>query len=378
MLLSAEREMLSRELRQNLGENQAPLPLGNLNRARHARAADRSHFLSRTDDIDLLTNTPNHHIVLFMLNMSEPGSSKGGLKRINTNLSEVSGPATKSSGAKSGRLSLHIPNAHPRALTPRSATNTPKSSRPGSPTHDTAFSVVKGGPSSVSASAATEAPSANASRSSSTSRVRVFRRDSSLITIHQRDPASSPEHPSGESNSEVHLRPNTLLGQFGFQLHIITSFFSTRTTSSSSARDFLARERNFFSWLRLSCLLAILSASLILQLQLPDTAHSSSHFHQDPHRRRRRRADEPPLSWSDLPIDTKTFAAIFFVLSLLSLTTGLIDYLGAERELEKEQVDFDETEGVFLHDGHTSWIVHGVMTVVGVGILASALWLIAT
>lgn len=54
-----------------------------------------------------------------------------------------------------------------------------------------------------------------------------------------------------------------------------------------------------------------------------------------------------------------------------------MDYLTAERELEKEQVDFDETEGVFLNDAHTSAFVHGVMLVVGAGIVASALWLIA-
>lgn len=173
----------------------------------------------------------------------------------------------------------------------------------------------------------------------------------------------------------MHLSSTSALGRLLQLIQALTSFFRTRETSSSSARDFLARERNFFVWLRLSCLLAILSASLILQLQLPDSAHSSEHGHRP--RRRKRRADEPPADWDDLPVSSKAFAGIFFALSLLALGTGLADYLSAERQLEKEQVDFDETEGVFLNDGHTSRFVHGVMLVSGAGIIASALWLIA-
>lgn len=211
--------------------------------------------------------------------------------------------------------------------------------------------------------------------------MRVFRRDSSLITIHQLDdddaalvPASQQQR-SSIHGAEVHLRSASFWGTLLRPLQELRRFFSTKQTSSSSARDFLARERNFFVWLRLSCLLAILSASILLQLQLPDTARSSSsHPH---HPRKRRRTDDAPVDWDNLPIASKAFAALFFALSILALGTGLFDYLSAERQLEKEQVDFDETEGVFLNDGHTSRFVHAVMLVVGTGIIASALWLIA-
>ncbi|KAF6766954.1 protein of unknown function DUF202 [Kalmanozyma brasiliensis GHG001] len=257
-------------------------------------------------------------------------SSLKGLKRINTGISEHSHHGPKSSGAGSGRLSLHIPNAYPRALSPRSPTSkngTPESSRPASPRADEG-------------------------------RTRTIRQDSSLITIRDDDP-----HPEDSNSETVQLRSTALK-----PLRWAQTFLQVKETSSSSARDFLARERNFFSWLRLSCLLAILSASLILQLQLPDTARSYS--------TPRRRQNEP-VDWDHLPLSTKVFAGIFFALSIISLGAGTVDYLNAERGLEKEQVDFDETEGVFLNDGHTSRIVHAVMLVVGTGIGASALWLLA-
>lgn len=297
--------------------------------------------------------------------MSGP-SSQGlrggnGLKRINTGLSEASAGGPRSSGAGSGRLSLHIPNAYPRALSPRSANSskqgTPSSSRAASPSRQpvSAFDAVKG-------PAQGEADE-RSSRSARPPRVRVFRRDSSLITVHQVDDGASD---GAEPSTIAAPRTRALLRPF----LSVRDFFATKQTSSSSARDFLARERNFFSWLRLSCLLAILSASLILQLQLPDSVHSSSHP--------RRRHSHTPVDWENLPLASKAFAGIFFVLSLLALATGLADYLSAERQLEKEQVDFDETEGVFLNDAHTSQFVHVVMLTVGAGIVASALWLIAS
>lgn len=175
-------------------------------------------------------------------------------------------------------------------------------------------------------------------------------------------------------DEEVHLNTTSVSGRLLSRLRTMQRFFSTHETSSGSARDFLARERNFFSWLKLSCLLAILSASIILQLRLPDTARSSSIHHRHPPQRRERTS---PVDWDDLPLSSKAFAAIFFGLSLLSLGTGLADYLSAERQLEKEHVDFDETEGVFLNDGHTSTFVHAVMLVIGAGITASSLWLLA-
>ncbi|TKY88905.1 hypothetical protein EX895_002146 [Sporisorium graminicola] len=316
-----------------------------------------------------------------------------GLKRINTGLSEAaSGHQPRSSVSGSGRLSLHIPNAYPRALSPRtpgSKDATPESSRPSTPSGSSSrqqqqqqrvsrpsvFGALKGSQ-EKNKEDPDQTRSGSSSRSSSRApKVRVFRRDSSLITIHHVDDNDeSQEAPAQSQEAEVQLSSSTLSGRLFRPPLKLKSFFSTKETSSGSARDFLARERNFFSWLKLSCLLAILSASLILQLQLPDLASTARHGHRQPPKRRKAGT---PVGWDELPLTSKAFAGVFFVLSLLSLATGLADYLSAERQLEKEQVDFDETEGVFLNDAHTSRFVHAVMLVVGAGITASALWLMA-
>lgn len=315
-------------------------------------------------------------------------SSQKGFQRIDKGLSGVSDRRSRGRAGEGAPLSLHIPNAHPRATSPRSAepSPTPQIDRP--PVHTQRISAasvseaLKGAHAHWSTERAERPSDDGAGRrrsSSGTPRVRVFRRDSSLITIHHvgdddTDPTSvSP--PRLDHGSRVQLNSTSFSGRLLQPLSKVQEFFATRNTSASSARDFLARERNFFVWLRLSCFLAILSASLVLQLQLPDHAQSSS-----PHRRRdhsRKRGPNEPVDWDHLPLSSKAFAGIFFVLSLLSLGTGLADYLSAERQLEKEQVDFDETEGVFLNDGHTSGFVHVVMVVVGTGIIASALWLLA-
>ncbi|SJX64646.1 uncharacterized protein SRS1_15462 [Sporisorium reilianum f. sp. reilianum] len=303
--------------------------------------------------------------------MSSSTSGLNGLKRINTGLSESANQPR--SGGGSGRLSLHIPNAYPRTLSPRTPTSrdvTPEASRPSTPSGSTsqpkgavsgsAFGALKG--------SGEEVRSGSSSRSSSRApRVRVYRSDSSLITVHHIDEPT-------ERDPEVHLSATSTPGRLCQPLLRAKGFFRTKETSAASARDFLARERNFFSWLKLSCLLAILSASLILQLQLPDAATTAEHGHR--HQPKHRQAGTP-VDWDELSLTSKAFAGVFFVLSLLSLGTGLADYLSAERQLEKEQVDFDETEGVFLNDDHTSRFVHAVMLVVGAGIIASALWLLA-
>ena len=164
---------------------------------------------------------------------SQSEAGKNGLKRINTNLSEVNNPAPRSSGTGSGRLSLHIPNAYPRALSPRSGNSrnvTPESSRPVSPANigadganqrasgESVFGALKGAPdqsngeSETRRSSSSSAVSGSRSRSSSRApRVRVFRRDSSLITIHQIDEDDSPSSPPIPDSPEVQLRPTTLI-----------------------------------------------------------------------------------------------------------------------------------------------------------------------
>lgn len=169
--------------------------------------------------------------------------------------------------------------------------------------------------------------------------------------------------------------PPTLARAYLRPVFAVQRFFSVKKTSAASARDFLARERNFFLWVRLSTLLAVLSASILLQLKLPDSIHDSTNggHRQGP---RKRRPNELPSD--QLSTSSKAFAVIFFIMSLVALLTGLTDYLMAERQLETEKVDFDETEGGFHHDGHTTHVVHLIMVMIGLCIIASALWLLST
>ncbi|PWY98119.1 hypothetical protein BCV70DRAFT_180106 [Testicularia cyperi] len=321
--------------------------------------------------------------------MSNPNKT---LQRINTGLTDASGQGPRSSGS---RLSLHIPNAYPRGLSPRSPSGSAASSRQvsraGSPTRgtaadaessratrSTAFAAVKGNEPS------TDSESEDRAVFHPPRRTSTFRRDGSLLIVSQTEGAIA-EHPAGsdavgQGHGEPVLVPSESLHPVVVPFRKVVSFFSTRHTSASSARDFLARERNFFLWIRLSTLLAVLSASLVLQLKLPNSPSTASR--DDPHHRhdqpRKRHPYEPVGTFDELPLASRAFAGIFLALSLLALMTGLVDYLGAERELEKEQVDFDETEGSFQNDGHTKHFVHAVMLVIGAGIVAAALWLIVS
>jgi uncharacterized membrane protein YidH (DUF202 family) len=76
------------------------------------------------------------------------------------------------------------------------------------------------------------------------------------------------------------------------------------------------------------------------------------------------------------PRASTTFAALLLALALLALATGLADYLIAEKQLEAEQVAFDQIEGTFP-DAHTARTVHAVMLIIGSGIVAAGIWLAA-
>lgn len=141
----------------------------------------------------------------------------------------------------------------------------------------------------------------------------------------------------------------------------------TTTLLTNVGSAYVARERTFFSWLRLSTLLAIVAGALFLRLRLQPISSPS----QPPqytgrtlrYRRRRRMTRtrlEPrnpiasPLTATlltsiplpltlrtvgnriyDSPVLANGLGALFLVLALAALTAGWIDYLTIERALEE-------------------------------------------
>ncbi|MCO5588314.1 hypothetical protein L7F22_042269 [Adiantum nelumboides] len=153
-------------------------------------------------------------------------------------------------GFGSPRLTLHIPNTYPRNLSPR-----------GSPKNDS--------PSARSVNIPIEADSP--------------RKDDKLVvpTSNKRMTSSSSAPGALASSSDGALLP--AFAENDTQIDRWTSFkqfFQVGQTTAESARDFLARERTFFSWLRLSSMLAIGSAALFLRLQLRDLSQVIDHGHQ--------------------------------------------------------------------------------------------------
>jgi hypothetical protein len=151
----------------------------------------------------------------------------------------------------------------------------------------------------------------------------------------------------------------------------IRAFAQSEKTSGESARDFLARERTFFSWLRLSTMLAVASSALFFRLQIKDLSgifnkHDASPGFQGLHNalqqkalRRRSMASPvhqyplsvstanasinlaslPPGSASRSILDTNIILSrglgiAFLVVALCCLTVGYVDYIRCERALE--------------------------------------------
>lgn len=167
-----------------------------------------------------------------------------------------------------------------------------------------------------------------------------------------------------------HRRPSRLL-----------TYFQTSLTSGESARDFLARERTYFSWIRLSTWLSIASVALFLRLRLRDTdsffkkdftlarvneflpvnpLDTDSSFYQimveqrslmtwngmDPVQNalkkkmmRRFLSQQTKTMTTKISVDTNvdlstTLGVIFFLLATSALVVGHVDYMQAERALE--------------------------------------------
>lgn len=158
-------------------------------------------------------------------------------------------------GFGSPRLTLHIPNSHPRNFSPRGS---PKS---GSPSVRSVNIPIK-----------VDSPQKD---------------DKLLVPKLDNRLASSISAPGAlAGTSEGALLPAFAENDSPIDNHTRAidgwnSLFKVRQTTAESARDFLARERTFFSWLRLSSMLAIGSAALFLRLQLRDLSQVIGHSHHD-------------------------------------------------------------------------------------------------
>lgn len=292
-------------------------------------------------------------------------------------------------------LTLHIPNSHPRATSPRTSPGPRSWAGQVELPEDEAAGRSGLGISSGTDDLAVGAPYSIHSPRSAPERL---------------EPGPSPlgRPMDGDTGSQqTPVLPRT--AEQGAPRHQRTpfsdaiAFFRAYETSGESARDFLARERTFFSWLRLSTMLAIGSAALFLRLQLKDLAQV---LKPDPHHRPRKRRHQKDAStrWeralrvravrkraqrqqavltslhqpqalhagsidmlhtfsansalkdsSDV-LDTnvllsEALGGLFFALAIVSLCVGYIDYMRCERALEHA----DQVVPVVGHhadDGH--------------------------
>lgn len=309
-------------------------------------------------------------------------------------------PAAESAPAPARRLHLHIPNSHSRATSPR-----------GSP--------LSGSPASKTLS---NAPTTNPGAEEGVLRETVV---SSYGSV-QQDAAHQ------ESQSSSRQKP-------------WWRYFQVENTSGESSRDFLgehfycfvdkvnqatylnlatARERTYFSWLRLATFLAIASVALFLRLRLriftsDDKSDSTTSYGialaktttdrltqryaqamvKKALRKRQlvKRADfnqdstfsSPQLilsslsNWSDddndnsedgsllrtNPYFSKVLGSFFFVLAVVALVVGHIDYMRCERALEEADKlvtpshhDGDADDRlVGLHNAHSAKKAHSNM-----------------
>lgn len=267
-------------------------------------------------------------------------------------------------------LALHIPNSHPRSPVP-----TPSSASPAS--------------------------TPRLSHSGLRSNVPV------VDGTDQQQGAASQPHPLPTAQVERPNQPprHSCAAAITAASSSFVAYFQVRITSGESSRDFLARERTFFSWLRLSTLLGIAAIALYLRLRLKTSdspndddgvpspalvpaAVLSAHENtldalwtralrrQAARRRLLRRSTSPPWTSSvgmpaqlvlqhpvssardgrtldENPLVGKVAGSIFFALAILTLLVGWLDYMHAERALERADEDVGNLDGpVALTDTH--------------------------
>ncbi|EPQ31309.1 uncharacterized protein PFL1_01494 [Pseudozyma flocculosa PF-1] len=297
---------------------------------------------------------------------------------------------TSQPSPSSPRRNLHIPNAHPRVLSPRSRSGSPSplsSTQVRSPT----LPEPSAGPDSV-ASTSTQplhrsatTPPASVTARGDPRRRRSIRRDGSRLSLYHdwpgQPPAESDENNHGPSQLQRHDTEAALVhDQSDGQADAAAPSAptpnrnplwrrikeSTRAplTSADTARDFCARERTFLTWLRLSILLFILSGSLYLQVRLPPSSSSPASFEPVPTLVDAAHVDATAdTPRSSRAVTSPLFAVLFLVLSLFTLAVGLVDYIEMSRDIAREQVSFDELGGGAM----------GVKVYVAVGLVATCL-----
>ncbi|PWN97701.1 hypothetical protein FA09DRAFT_44159 [Tilletiopsis washingtonensis] len=248
--------------------------------------------------------------------ISVPLGADGGASSSNVSVGAASRPPQRFT--RSGRrLALHIPNS-----IPRSPGASPFSTRASSPQ-----------------------PSAQHSRQ------------------------SSPERETREADAAT-----ALLDGAAHELRSERSpgWLETRARTAESSRDFLARERTFLAWLKLSMTLAVVAATMLLRLRLKVHPRSDAPWQPD---------ESPPSHWHySISVVSTALGLLFFLLSLASLVVGCADYLRVERALERADVVLSEAERT--HDraaaggGHSGAAVRVLTGLIALSVGATALFLL--
>ena len=146
---------------------------------------------------------------------------------------------------------------------------------------------------------------------------------------------------------------------------------------SSAARDFLARERNLMSWVRLFLLMAVLSSAMFTELQLQDLDKVGyetllgiappSAAEPEPeavalpaaHHMRQAVFQLPGVKRSEAPApvqlsatrkvepvgEYRTLGIIYLVTAFIAWVVSVVDYFTCIRQLETEHTYLDECEG---------------------------------
>ncbi|KAK0535154.1 hypothetical protein OC835_002462 [Tilletia horrida] len=197
-----------------------------------------------------------------------------------------------------------------------------------------------------------------------------------------RSSSCSRRHPNGNGDNS-----NSGQGHRRSALFHLPPFFKATLCTFEGTRDFCARERTFFVWLRLSTTLMVLGGALVLRLQLTGKSNNktaSMVMLNIPQRRALRRilklraamiaaanatssasssliptthalADfSLPIPDSHFPLSPNLgapsiiYGALFFLLSLLALSVGLYDFMRCSRCLEQ----FDHYGAIQASEGY--------------------------
>ncbi|RCH87850.1 hypothetical protein CU097_009835 [Rhizopus azygosporus] len=120
-----------------------------------------------------------------------------------------------------------------------------------------------------------------------------------------------------------------------FETNLIEDIFDYSILTSndvSMARDMLANERNWLTWLRLSCTLIILGFTVLLRLRLPDPSEEAINNHP-----------------------TRPIGYVFIAVGLGCLFVGVGKYFKNQRLLIKQ--------ATFVQAGWGSFVMVGILAI---------------